>query len=295
MDTSDVLEVIDATSWSDRFDEATQARAIAALEAGRVVFFPHLAFGLRDDEMAFLTPEAGDSSRKNVSRDPRTGRVHGTAFEGENLARLGTMLERYGAQAAGMVRTLYPPYAGSLDQARTSFRPAEIKGRDYTPRHDDRLLHVDAFPTRPMHGRRILRVFANVAPDGTRRDWRVGENFGDFARKFMPRLRGPLPGQSWAMHALGLTKGRRSAYDHFMLRLHDAGKLDAGYQANAPKADVSFPAQTVWMCFTDSVLHAALAGRCALEQTFHIPVEAMARQDLAPLRVLEGIAGRALA
>jgi hypothetical protein len=196
--------------------------------------------------------------------------------------------------ATGLIRALYPHYAASLDQARTSFRPAEIKGREYTPRHDDRLLHVDAFPTRPMHGRRILRVFANVAEDGTRREWRVGENFPDFAQKFMPRLRGPLPGQGWAMQALGLTKSRRSAYDHFMLKLHDAGKLDSAYQATAPKADVAFPAQTVWMCFTDSVLHAALAGKCALEQTFHIPVEAMARPDLAPLRVLEGLAGRAL-
>jgi hypothetical protein len=123
----------------------------------------------------------------------------------------------------------------------------------------------------------------------------VGEAFSDFAQKFFPRLRGPLPGQNWAMHTLGLTKSRRSAYDHFMLRLHDAGKLDASYQANAPKADVAFPAHTVWMCFTDSVLHAALAGRCALEQTFHMPVEAMACPELAPLRVLEGIAGRSLA
>jgi len=39
-----------------------------------------------------------------------------------------------------------------------------------------RLLHIDAFPSRPMHGRRILRFFANVAPDAPRH-WRVGEPF----------------------------------------------------------------------------------------------------------------------
>jgi hypothetical protein len=294
MDAAEVLEIIEAADWAGPFGAAEQARAIAGLEAGRVVFFPHLAFVLREDERAFLTPEAGDASRKNISRDPATGKLGGTALEGAALARLGAMLERFGAQATGLVRLLYPRYAEALDQARTSFRPAEIKGRDYSPRHDDRRLHVDAFPTRPMQGRRILRVFANVAPDGTRREWRVGEGFEPFARAFMPRLRGPLPGQGWALHRLGLTKSRRSAYDHYMLRLHDTGKLDAAYQANAPQADVAFPAGTVWMCFTDSVLHAALAGRCALEQTFHLPVEAMARPDLAPLRVLEGIAGRAL-
>ena len=294
MDASGVLEVLDAAAWAGPFDPDIQARATAGLEAGRVVFLPNLAFALRDDEAEFLTPEAGDASRKNVSRDPRTGRVHGTGMQGERLVRLGAMLERYGAQATALVHALYPQYAGSLDQARTSFRPAEIKGRDYTPRHDDRLLHVDAFPTRPMRGRRILRVFANVAPDGTPREWRVGEDFADFARRFMPGLRGPLPGQGWLMRTLGLTKEPRSAYDHFMLLLHDAAKLDAAYQANAPHAEVAFPSHTVWMCFTDSVLHAALAGRCALEQTFHLPVEAMTRPELAPLRVLEGIAGRAL-
>ncbi len=289
-----MLEIVAATTWDGAFDPETQARAIAGLEAGRVVFLPHLAFAVREDERGFLTPEAGDASRKNISRDPRTGRVHGTALEGESLARLGAMLERYAAQTAALVRGLYPRYADTLEQARVSFRPAEIKGREYTPRHDDRLLHVDAFPTRPLHGRRILRVFANVAPDGTQREWRVGESFAGFAQKFMPGLRGPLPGQGWAMQTLGLTRGRRSDYDHFMLRLHDAGKLDAAYQANAPKADIAFPPGTVWMCFTDAVLHAALAGRCALEQTFHLPVEAMARPELAPLRVLEAISGRSL-
>ena len=67
-----------------------------------------------------------------------------------------------------LVSGLLPGYAAALQRARTSFRPAEIAGRAYSPRHDDRLLHVDAFPTRPMAGRRILRVFSNVAPDGRR-------------------------------------------------------------------------------------------------------------------------------
>ena len=293
MDASAVLESIEVADWAGPFPQTTQDRAIAALEAGRVVFFPHLAFALQEAERGFLTPDTNDASRKNISRNPATGQLRGTALEGEALGRLGGMLERFGAQAARLVAALYPRYAGA-EQAMTSFRPSEIAGREYTPRHDDRLLHVDAFPTRPTHGKRILRVFANVAPDGSPRAWRVGEEFSQFAGKFVPRLRGPLPGQHLAMAALGLTKGRRSEYDHFMLKLHDSGKLDASYQANAPRADVSFPAQTVWMCFTDSVLHAALAGRCAMEQTFYVPVVAMAKPELAPLRVLENITGRSL-
>jgi hypothetical protein len=42
-------------------------------------------------------------------------------------------------------------------------------------------------------------------------------------------------------------------------------------------------------------LHAALSGHCALEQTFHLPVDAMADPAKAPLRVLERLTGRALA
>ncbi len=97
------------------------------------------------------------------------------------------------------------------------------------------------------------------------------------------------------MQQLGLTKGRRTAYDHLMLSLHDLAKLDAAYQVQAPKVGLEIPAGATWFCFTDQVLHAALAGHCCLEQTFHLPVEAMARPERSPLRVLEGLAGRRLA
>jgi len=125
------------------------------------------------------------------------------------------------------------------------------------------------------------------------RAWRVGEPFEPYAQRFLPRVR-PLPGSAWLLERLGITKGRRSAYDHIMLGLHDRGKLDAAYQATAPRADVSFASGTTWLCFTDQVLHAAVVGHCALEQTFHVPVSAMADPALAPLRVLERLTARHL-
>jgi hypothetical protein len=79
-----------------------------------------------------------------------------------------------------------------------------------------------------------------------------------------------------------------------MLRLHDRGKLDEAYQATGPRADVMFSSGTTWLCFTDQVLHAAMAGHCALEQTFHVPVAAMADPASTPLRVLERLAHRTL-
>jgi hypothetical protein len=293
MDARDVVEELPGDQWSGPFGADECRRAVAALEAGRVVSL-RLPFELGPDETGFLTDRALDDSRKNISFDPATGHCHGSGYEGERLAALTAMMDRFGRQAETLVRGLLPEYAPTLERGRTSFRPAEIAGRVTTPRHDDKRLHVDAFPTRPMRGKRIFRLFSNVAPDGVVRQWRVGEPFSNFAAQFLPRLRGMPPGQAWAMQLLGLTRGRRSHYDHLMLALHDAGKLDAAYQESAPRAALSFPPGTTWMCFTDAVLHAALAGRCALEQTFYLPVAAMAEPARSPLRVLERLAGRAL-
>jgi hypothetical protein len=294
MQAADVVTEFDAARWNGPFGDDDTSRALAALEGGHVVFLPRLRFELLPVEQPFLIDRALDDSRKNISFDPATGRCHGSGYEGEKLAALTAMLGRFGRDAEALVRALLPRYAASVQRARTSFRPAEIAGRATTPRHDDKRLHVDAFPTRPMRGRRILRLFANIAPDGVMREWRVGEPFPDFAAQFLPKLRPMPPGQAWLMNLLGLTKGQRSPYDHLMLGLHDAGKLDGGYQANAPRVALSFPPGSTWMCFTDAVLHAALAGRCALEQTFHLPVEAMAEPARSPLKVLERLSGRAL-
>lgn len=294
MDDKVVLRV-PVERWNGPFAPAIQAAALTALEAGRVIVLPQLPFALETSERILLSAGALDNTRKNISFDPATGTAHGTALAGEEAARLAAMLDRFGRQTQTLIHGLFPRYAPKLERARTSFRPTEIAGRPAAPRKDDKRLHVDAFPTRPTRGRRILRVFTNVAPDGTPRAWRLGEPFPDFAAKFLPRVRPGLPGQGWIMEQLGLTKGRRAPYDFLMLGLHDAGKMDTDYQTRAPATKMAFPPGTTWLCFTNSVLHAATAGRCALEQTFHIPVEAMARPEAAPLRVLESLAGRVLA
>jgi hypothetical protein len=202
------------------------------------------------------------------------------------------MLDRFGHQASEFVDTLLP-YTG-IERARTSFRPVEVKGRHYSKISDDRLLHIDAFPSRPMRGRRILRFFANVAPNSERR-WLVGEPFEDFARTFLPRVGPHLPGRSWLYDRLGITHGRRSLYDEFMLSLHDAAKLDSNFQLNSPHRAIDFPPGSCWLVFTDMVLHAALGGKFALEQTFHVDVQELAEPECAPIRVLERLSGRSLA
>ncbi len=295
MDATKVLEELPIRDWHGPFAPELCRRAVRALEEGRVLVLPQLPFRTEPEEAVFLSADAAGGERKNISLDPATGRLGNTSLPPDAAARLAHMIDRFGHSAEQLLHELLPGYAPALERARTSFRPVEIEGRPTSPRHDDRLLHVDAFPARPMLGRRILRVFSNIALDGAVRAWRVGEPFPGYARRFLPRAGRPLPGSAWLLEKLGITKGRRSAYDHIMLRLHDAGKLDAAYQAAASKADVTFPPGTTWLCFTDQVLHAALSGHCALEQTFHLPVAAMANPARAPLSVLEELAGRRLA
>ncbi len=294
MQVSDVVEEFRGLDWDGPFPKEALARAGDALEAGKLLYFPDLAFRLLPGEEIFLDDAVSDHSRKNVSFDPITGQLGATTLAGAEEKKLAAMLDRFGRQARALLVGLVPNYEIGLERARTSFRPVEIAGRPTSPRHDDKRLHVDAFPTRPMHGKRILRVFTNIAPNDAVRRWEIGEPFTDFAEKFLPRVHNPFPGTAWFLERIGLTKGRRSPYDFLMLGLHDKGKLDLAYQREAPRVKLGFPPGATWMVYTDQALHAAMSGRFALEQTFHLPIERMLHPERAPLRVLERLAGRPL-
>ncbi len=294
-----MLEPFDIDSWTGPFAPETRARAQAALESGAVLFFPRMPFRLGNSETEFLDARLTDGKAKNISLDWSRGKLQGTSASGEKAERLAAMIERFGAGATRFVTDLLPNYSG-VERARTSYRPVEVEGRAYSRIKDDRLLHVDAFPSRPMgDGKRILRFFANVAPPkakgGGARRWHVGEPFENFAQKFTPRVRPHFPGQSWLFGKLGVTHGQRSAYDEMMLSLHDAAKRDAEYQKHAPHSAVEFPPGSCWLVYTDMVLHAALAGEFALEQTFHFDVAKMGEPDKAPIKVLERLTGKTLA
>ena len=110
----------------------------------------------------------------------------------------------------------------------------------------------------------------------------------------MPSARGPVRGASHLLRLLGITKDRRSAYDHFMLQIHDQMKADLDYQSEARQIVFEFPAGSTWIAFTDQVSHAAIRGQYALEQTFYLPLTCMLDPSRAPLRILERMAGRGL-
>lgn len=294
-----ILEEFDIAEWHGPFATETRARAQTALEHGKLLYFPKLPFQLSDRETEFLDGRLTDGKAKNVSFDHTTGRLQGTSAQGERAEHLKAMIDRFGAGATQFVKDLLPNYAG-VERARTSYRPVEVEGRPYSVIQDDRLLHVDAFPSRPMqNGRRILRLFSNIAPISAEgkgaRHWQVGEPFADFAARFVPNIRPHLPGKSFVFEKLGVTRGRRSSYDEMMLSLHDAAKRDAHYQKTSPQTSLSLAPGSTWLVYTDQVLHAALKGEFALEQTFHFVVAEMGEPDTAPIKMLEKLLGRALA
>lgn len=101
---------------------------------------------------------------------------------------------------------------------------------------------------------------------------------------FFPQLRFPMEE----------VEGRRSAYDHFMLQLHDRMTADPDYQSEADQIVFEFHAGSTWIAFTDQVSHAAMRGQYALEQSFCLPVTCMLDPSRAPLRILQRLAGREL-
>src|SRR5215469_5585906 len=243
-----VIEEIGITSWTER------APAIAdALETGAVVLAPRLNFELSEQDRQFLSPSCLDGKSKNVSYRPTTGALGGASAKVDQPA-LTAMLRRYSEQVSALMNALCPEYRGKLLPGFTSFRPAEIAGRATSWRKDDTRLHVDAFPSRPLQGLRIIRVFSNVNPSAPRM-WRVGDQFENVATTFLPKIALPVPGSAWLLHALRVTKTRRTLYDHLMLGIHDGMKADDNYQRQCRQISLPIPPGATWACFTDSVSH----------------------------------------
>ncbi|MFL6663173.1 MAG: Kdo hydroxylase family protein [Rhizobacter sp.] len=266
----------------------------AVVEDGAVLVFPRLPFVLADEERRFLDERWTDGRAKNISVRWPSGELRGAAGPGADLDALRSMIVRYAEMSEAFALRLFPHYRGHLQRGNTSFRPADVAGRETSWRKDDTRLHVDAFPSNPMQGTRLLRVFCNVNPEGQPRLWRVGEPFAAHARRYLASFTRPLPGAAWLMTAMGITKRRRTEYDHVMLQLHDHAKADLDFQRTSPQADVAFAPGTTWVVYSDQVLHAAMGGQHMMEQTFLLDVEHQQRPETSPLRTLERLLHRPL-
>jgi 3-deoxy-D-manno-oct-2-ulosonic acid (Kdo) hydroxylase len=227
----DIVREFPDTSY--RADGPTR-QVEALVEGGMVLSFPHMPFVLTSPEQRFLDPAFIDPRTKNISVRWPSGLLRGAAGSPEDLATLRAMIVRFAEDSHALVNRLFPHYVANLVRGNTSFRPVRVEGRATSWRKDDTRLHVDAFPSNPTRGVRLLRVFTNVNPSGVPRRWRVGEAFEDFAKRHVAQIGKPLPGSGKLLRALHVTKAERTEYDHVMLALHDRGKADLDYQRNAP-------------------------------------------------------------
>jgi hypothetical protein len=266
--------------------------AANSLEEGKILFFPQLHFHLGPEELPLIYSPISNGKAKNISYNPHSHELRGSNTDNHQTTILRTLMNRYATQATDLLQTLIPAYKSSLQIGRTSLRPIEIENRKAPSyKKDDTRLHIDAFPANPNQGRRILRIFCNIHPEGKARVWRVGSPFEEVAQTFLPKIPRQIPGSGPILKALKITKSLRTPYDHIMLNIHDRMKKDLEYQSLVPYTEIAFQAPSTWMVYTDQVSHAALSGQHLLEQTFYLPVSGMVDENRSPLRTLERLTG----
>ena len=287
---SDPIVEIDATDMGQLH---SQPEWTAAVEAGKLLYFPHLGFQVQPDERALLREDMLSPKARNVSLGA-DGVLKGAGGSPAEQAQLAAMVARFRQQALQLVDVLLPEYHGHTRIAPTSFRPRQVETRVQSVRADDQRMHVDAFPSRPSYGERLLRVFTNLNPHGVPRVWRVGEDFETIARRFLPQAKPYRLWQAKLLNAVHATKSLRSEYDHLMLQLHDLMKFDEQYQKNGTQVTVPFPPGSVWVCFSDQATHAVMSGQFMMEQTLYLPPGKEVDPQASPLAILTRLVGRPL-
>jgi len=276
-------------------------RLCRQLESGQVLVFRQVPFAFPEEDRKFLLSRSAAESRfhKNISYRPASGALNGAA-DGSDRDRLLDVMQRFSREASAFVKRILSPYAVKIRLDYASFRPLEEQNRNLPLHKRNDLLHVDAFPTRPTRGDRILRIFVNINP-AAGRVWNVGLPFQEFVPELVGSRQLHPPQRSKAAQLLartvsqiGLPVADRTHYDEYMLYLHDWLKENTGFQKDSPKREIVFPSGCCWMVYTDGVPHAVMSGQFALEQTFIVPLDALVSPEVSPLRVLESATGKKL-
>ena len=121
---SQIVE-IDATAWQA---VAANATWTAALEAGKVLYFPRLGFDLLPQETGLLNPDVLSPKSRNISLDAQ-GALRGANGEPATVRALAAMIGRFRAQSQQLIAALLPQYTGHLRLAPTSYRPVQVESR----------------------------------------------------------------------------------------------------------------------------------------------------------------------
>ncbi|CAM3781733.1 3-deoxy-D-manno-oct-2-ulosonic acid (Kdo) hydroxylase [Rouxiella silvae] len=286
LEEQEAIVTFSQNSWDGQRIEGSSA--VNALEQGKVLFFPHLAFPLSAQQQRLLDPALVDPKKKNISYSVGNHLIKGVA-DAAVEPQIRKLLESYYQSCSALISSVLPQYQHVLRKPVNSLRlhPVTVWRNNSSWRKDDSRLHVDAFPFRPNYGERILRIFTNVNPHGEDRVWRVGEPFSELATRMLPKLSSYSPRKSWLLEKIGVTKSLRSHYDHLMLQLHDKMKADGHYQQHGQQLTQRFPTGSTWVCFSDQTPHAAMSGQFMLEQTFLMSVKDMQNPELSPLKTLQ--------
>lgn len=274
------------------------------LEEGNILYFPRTPFDFPEEDVQFLlTRKQTDTAlHKNIAYRPALDRISGVEeSSGPGVERLRAIVRGYSQRSSKFLNELLTPYQGKWKLDYASYRPLEERGRPARLRARNDLPHVDAFPTRPTNGDRILRLFTNINP-AQNRVWITSQTFDVVGPHFAKAIGLPRAEGSGAMarmfrslaKAAHVPGASRSPYDEFMHNCHNAMKENSEFQQTCPKQRWEFPPHSTWIVFTDFVSHAVLEGQYALEQTFIISRDAMVRPELSPLRILENLAGHSL-
>lgn len=268
-----------------------------ALERGDLLVFPNCPFPLPEGEdREFLCRQRVASSfHKNISFDPRTLGVAGHAHQDEGqTARLRSLLATFSRTATEWVARLLPGYAAAWEPDRATLRPEEEATRRLRQTARNDLLHLDAFPSRPSLGRRILRLFVNIH-ESEPRVWVTSEQFARLLERYGTEIGlADPPGVAW-LREVGenvlrlLQPGRPAvtAYDGFMRRFHHFLKAHDEFQERAPRQFWRFPPGSAWLVFTDGLSHAELRGQYALEHSYFIAPQSLALPEEAPAAIFE--------
>lgn len=291
--------------WTRAEQRDPRSRAYCELlEQGQILFFREPPFRLPKGDRDFLLTQEWTDLRlhKNVSYRPQEDVLRGISGDPATVERVHSIFRNYSNAVVDFAAKFLSPYAGRWTLDFASFRPIEEERRGLPLHKRNDLLHVDAFPSRPTRGGRILRIFTNLNLEKSR-IWNTTDSFESLAQahaepaglrqiaeddSFVGRTV-----QSWGAK-LGFGGFGRTPYDMFMLRFHDYLKENQEFQQHCVKYRMEFPPMATWMVFTDSVAHAVLSGRFAIEQTFLIPPSALVAPQFAPYKILEGIAGKSL-
>jgi len=288
-------------------DDAAPEAIQETLERSEVAYFERSPVPLPSEaDLAFLREELPQQHAvKNVSYHPESDSIPRFEASPEVQERTKAILKSHRADVEAFFRRNAPDWVPGWTMGTSSFRSVEEKGRDLKPRSNNEIVHIDAGAYGATNGNRILRFFININPQ-VDRVWGTKGSFAElFANRdaFLAAARGKhdrirLKKSTGDKLYSGVIRGLSkvypllqvidsSPYDRAMRRIHNYMK-DTERFRNDPTGykEIRFPPYSAWSVFTDGISHSAVSGQFALITTILVPLENLARPELAPYNVL---------